>query len=362
MMNELLMNYAYHCVLASEKKSLAMDHTSILKIRDLGFQWETNNPFLFCVHHADHYPQGNRQMGPAAPLEGRRLGNDFIIRDGWRMYHGMNIPGFPVHPHRGFETVTIVLNGLVDHSDSMGACGRYGFGDVQWMTAGAGMQHAEMFPLVNMEKDNPLELFQVWLNLPAENKFVKPYYNMLWKEDIPLLERKDDQGRSVRIKIVAGSINGLDPIDPPPNSWAAKTENEVAIWLIRMEAGSKWELPVASGQASRTLYFYKGLQINISGQEVSSYRAVDLDPSAITNLENGADESHLLLLQGQPIRQPVVQYGPFVMNTESEIQQAFDDFRKTRFGGWPWPNPEPVHDRKLGRFARFENGEGEMRN
>ncbi len=338
-----------------------MDNSTILKIRDLGFQWETNNPFLFCVHHLDNYPRGNTQMGPDASLESRRLGNDFVLKDGWRMYHGLNIPGFPVHPHRGFETVTIVLNGLVDHSDSMGACGRYGHGDVQWMTAGAGMQHAEMFPLVHEDKGNPLELFQLWLNLPAEDKFVKPHYKMLWEEDIPKLKLKGENGKSIEITVVAGSVNGLKAVPPAPDSWAANAENEVAIWLINMKAQSKWELPPASEHTSRSLYFYKGSKITISGEEISSYKAIDLQASQSVSLENGPDEGHLLLLQGRPIEEPVVQYGPFVMNSQAEIQQAMDDYRRTQFGGWPWSRPDQVHGHDRGRFAKHSNGEEELR-
>jgi redox-sensitive bicupin YhaK (pirin superfamily) len=122
---------------------------SIIKIRNLGFQWETLDPFIFCVHHKDDYPVGNSDMGPQASLDGRNLGQDFQVKDGWRMYHGLKVPGFPVHPHRGFETVTIVREGWVDHSDSLGGAGRYGEGDVQWMTAGSGIQHSEMFPLIH---------------------------------------------------------------------------------------------------------------------------------------------------------------------------------------------------------------------
>lgn len=338
-----------------------MNNPVILEIRDLGFQWETKNPFLFCVHHLDAYPQGNPEMGPDAALEGRRLGNDFVVKDGWRMYHGLKIPGFPVHPHRGFETVTIVLNGLVDHSDSMGACGRYGHGDVQWMTAGAGMQHAEMFPLLNKDRENPLELFQIWLNLPAEDKFVKPHYKMLWEEEIPKLKLKDENGASTEVIIVAGSVNGLEAVSPAPDSWAAKVENEVAIWLISMEARAKWELPPASEHTTRSLYFYKGSKITISGEEISSYKAVDLQASQSVSLENGPDEGHLLLLQGRPIEETVVQYGPFVMNSQAEIQQAMDDFRKTQFGGWPWSRPDQVHGLERGRFARYSDGKEELR-
>nr|WP_290936872.1 pirin family protein [Haliscomenobacter sp.] len=120
--------------------------SNILRIRPLGFPWETRDPFIFCVYHEDFYPLGNAQMGPAASLSGRNLGQDFTVKDGWRMYHGRTVPGFPSHPHRGFETVTIARKGFVDHSDSLGATARFGNGDVQWMTAGKGVQHSEMFP------------------------------------------------------------------------------------------------------------------------------------------------------------------------------------------------------------------------
>ncbi|HEY6079380.1 MAG TPA: pirin family protein, partial [Polyangiaceae bacterium] len=137
----------------------------------LGFQWKVLDPFLFCVHHDDPYPSGNAELGPAASLSGRNLGQDFDSANGWRMYHGQVVPGFPSHPHRGFETVTVVRRGLVDHSDSLGAAARYGGGDVQWLTAGKGIVHAEMFPLLERASPNPLELFQIWLNLPARDKF-----------------------------------------------------------------------------------------------------------------------------------------------------------------------------------------------
>jgi quercetin 2,3-dioxygenase len=131
---------------------------SIKSTQALGFQWETADPFLFCVHHEDFFPKGNANMGPDASfLQGRHMGDDFIIKDGFRMYHGKSVPGFPGHPHRGFETITVVRKGMVDHADSLGAAGRYGNGDVQWMTAGKGVQHSEMFPLLNDEKENTME-------------------------------------------------------------------------------------------------------------------------------------------------------------------------------------------------------------
>src|SRR3954452_6032657 len=136
----------------------------------LGMQWPTVDPFLFCVHHDDAYPAANGEFGPAASLTGHEIGSDFAGVDGWRMYHGETIPGFPQHPHRGFETVTYVRRGLIDHADSLGATARFGRGDVQWLTAAGGIVHSEMFPLVERDRPNPGELFQIWLNRPAAHK------------------------------------------------------------------------------------------------------------------------------------------------------------------------------------------------
>ena len=333
----------------------------IINIKQLGFTWETSDPFLFCVHHLDHYPAGNDQLGPAASLEGRNLGQDFTTKDGWRMYHGATIPGFPAHPHRGFETVTVVLKGFVDHSDSHGAAGRYGDGDVQWMTAGAGLQHAEMFPLLNKNKPNPLELFQIWLNLPKTRKFSRPHYKMLWAEDIPVHSNRDKNGKLTEVIVIAGQIEGVTAPMPAPDSWAAERKNEVGIWLIRMEPDAKWDVPVASMEVNRSLYFYSGSEINLAGIKVMPYNSIEMMADQPAIVENGNKEAFLLLLQGQPINEPVVQHGPFVMNTPAEIQQAFNDYRKTQFGGWPWPRYDNVHSREKGRFAKYADGQEEIR-
>ena len=182
-----------------------MPHRPILRTGPLGAPpWETSDPFLFCVHHVDDYPAGNDALGPVASLAGRALGQDFEGRDGWRMYHGRTVPGFPQHPHRGFETVTVVRRGFVDHSDSMGATARYGAGDVQWLTAGSGIQHAEMFPLVERAAGNPLELFQIWLNLPAADKMAAPHFAMFWDGDVP----RAAPAAGVTVTLVAGALDG----------------------------------------------------------------------------------------------------------------------------------------------------------
>ena len=333
----------------------------ISNIRPLGFNWQTSDPFLFCVHHLDHYPAGNEGMGPDTSLEGRNIGQDFTPKDGWRMYHGETIPGFPAHPHRGFETVTVVLEGNVDHSDSHGASGRYSNGDVQWMTAGAGLQHSEMFPLTNRSGNNRLELFQIWLNLPRKNKFVEPHYKMLWSESIPKVSISDNNGNKTVITIIAGKVGETSAPGPAPDSWAANPDNKVSIWLIKMEAGAKWTIPADIPEVNRSLYFFKGGVLSVAGVEIPEYHSLNLLPEEPVVVQNGQEESLLLLLQGRPIGEPVVQHGPFVMNSNEEIFKAFEDYRNTRFGGWPWPRHDMVHPKDAGRFAKYSDGKIETR-
>ena len=207
------------------------------------------------------------------------------------MYHGETIPGFPAHPHRGFETVTVVLNGFVDHSDSHGAAGRYGNGDVQWMTAGAGLQHAEMFPVPNQHAANPLELFQIWLNLPKARKFSRPHYKMLWAEDIPVYAETDSTGKSIEATVIAGKIGNVTAPAPAPDSWANDAENEVGIWLIKLEANAHWTIPATSLEVNRNLYFYRGSNLSVAGIPVMPYHAVELLADQPVMLENGDDDA-----------------------------------------------------------------------
>ncbi len=330
---------------------------AILRVKPLGFQWETADPFLFCVHHEDHYPKGNADMGPVDSLAGRRIGSDFELKDGWRMYHGKTIPGFPGHPHRGFETITVVRKGMVDHADSMGAAGRYGDGDVQWMTAGKGIQHSEMFPLIHQDKDNPMELFQIWLNLPKKNKMVEPHFKMLWNKSIPKMEHADNNGQMTYIELIAGHLGNEQAPAPPPNSWASDENNHVGIFNIKMQAGASFIIPKTTNGMNRTVYFYEGDGLTIAETKIAHYHAAEVDPEVDLALKNtSSSDIKVLVLQGRPINEPVVQHGPFVMNTRQEIQQAFEDYHSTQFGGWPWPDYGQVHDRSKGRFASHADG------
>ena len=333
--------------------------SKLFTIRPLGFPWETRDPFIFCVHHRDEFPKGNENMGPAVSLSGRNIGQDFVVKDGWRMYHGQQIPGFPYHPHRGFETVTVVKEGVVDHTDSMGASGRFSSGDVQWMTAGKGVLHSEMFPLLKEEEENPMELFQIWLNLPKVSKFVEPHFKMLWNEQIPKFQYKDSNDKQTTIDVIAGEVSTVKSPDSTPSSWAADRNHNVAIWTIKMEAGAEWLLPASVEGVNRTLYYYKGEGLTIENNAIPDYHSIQVNPTDELTLKAGKEDCYLLLLQGEPINEPVVQHGPFVMNTEQEIQDAFHEYRQTQFGGWPWPNQEQVHPRNIGRFAKHADGREE---
>jgi quercetin 2,3-dioxygenase len=334
--------------------------SAVLETFPLGFQWPTTDPFLFCVHHLDRYPAGNAALGPVASLEGRRLGQDFDGIDGWRMYHGQVVPGFPAHPHRGFETVTYVRRGLIDHSDSLGAAARFGRGDVQWLTAGAGVVHSEMFPLVDRDGPNTLELFQIWLNLPREDKMVEPHFAMLWDGDIPRLRVEGDDGAVAEVTVISGRLGDLEPPSPPPASWASHAESGLAIWHIVLDPGASWTVPSAGlDDVSRVLYVFEGGGLGVDGEQIAASTGVRVDARRDVALV-ATERTEILMLQARPLNEPVAQYGPFVMNTRAEIEQAFADYQRTRFGGWPWDRDDPVHGLGPARFARHADGRVEQ--
>merc|ERR1711991_695791 len=195
-------------------------------------------------------------MGPhPSLLRGRNIGQDFTVKDGFRMYHGdTGISGFPQHPHRGFETITIVTEGVVDHHDSMSAKARFGGGgsDTQWVTTGSGIQHSEMFPLVNEDKGNPMTLFQIWLNLDSKHKFCDPYFTMLWSESNPVIREN-----GAEITVIADSTGhlGAKTQSAPPDSWASQPGSDVAVAMIDLQPGAQWTLPAALKGTNRNVFF-----------------------------------------------------------------------------------------------------------
>ena len=319
--------------------------------------WPTVDPFLFCVHHNDKYPKSKGDLSPDAPLSGRNLGNDFSNKNGWSMYHGERVPGFPRHPHRGFETLTIVSNGYIDHADSLGASARYGDGDAQWLTAGDGINHSEMFPLLNNKTKNKLDFFQIWLNLPSYNKRVEPNFEMYWKDKIPKVSSDLNGVKNSEIELVTGDYFGIQAPIAPKYSWANDQKNDVAVWIIRLNNNGEFIIPSTKSGANRSLYILKDSSIEVDNQKISGSSMLELNSAKKTKVKNIGKSTKLLMLQGVPINEPVVKYGPFVMNTRSEIEEAFFDYKKTEFGGWKWGNSDPVHGYKREKFAKLINGE-----
>lgn len=330
---------------------------SIKNIKPMGFQLQVLDPYIVAFHHYDEFPEGNGKLAPVEMPVGKNNGQDFDMNASWRMYHGDTIPGFPAHPHRGFETITVVTEGYADHFDSKGSKGRFGGGDVQWMTAGKGVQHSEMFPLINTDKGNTMELFQIWLNLPSKSKFVEPAYKMLWSEDIPVITEKNKEGKVTSIKLIAGEYKGVKSLDPAPDSWAFDRNNHVGVWIVKLEPNAEFTIPAVSKTLNRILYNIKGGAVTIEDKMVANKYYAELDGGVDILVKNGNEPTELLLLEGEPINEPVVAQGPFVLNTVGELKQAFMDYQETEFGGWQWETTDPVNESGAGRFAYHNNGE-----
>lgn len=342
--------------LKSDDTKSSENGTGMIKKQfQLDFQWQTQEPFLFCVHHFDLYPKGNPNFGPdKSLLVGRDMGQDFTLRNGFRMYHGDEVPGFPVHPHRGFETITIVRKGLVDHADSLGAAGRYGQGDVQWMTAGSGVQHSEMFPLLKQDQENTVELFQIWLNLPQKSKMVPPHFTMFWNEKIPVVEFEKG-----RLTVIAGDYKDTKALPPPPDSWASQAGSETIVWLIKLEPNGQFEIPKSTNLAARSLYVFEGRGVKLNSDNIAEKSGLEVDSTHSMTIKAGDTVVEVLMLQSKAIGEPVVQYGPFVMNSEADIKKTIADYQRTQFGGWPWKRTDMVHGSGLNRFAKYPDGRTE---
>ncbi|BEJ12003.1 hypothetical protein CspHIS471_0204630 [Cutaneotrichosporon sp. HIS471] len=336
------------------RTSLRLDQLSkAFKLPPMGKSWPGPGPFLYVMFHRDNYPAGNGNLAPDPKLlEGRVLGNDFTRKDGWSMYMGNEVPGFPAHPHRGMETVTIVRQGMIDHGDSTASGARYSVGDVQWVTAGKGVVHSEMFPLLNEGEKNTLDLYQLWLNLAAEDKDAGPEFVMMWREAIPHIEKDGSI-----VQVVAGEYGGAFPLAPPKSSWAARP-------------GATTTLPATNTpQTERTVYVHAcvpgpdgpektvdPVKVQVGDEWVPDWHALKMAPgSAEVVLRNGSQPARVLVLQAVPIGEPVAVRGPFVMNTEQENLDAFAVYRKTKFGGFPWPTDKPTYGDSP-RFAQYRGG------
>lgn len=228
--------------------------------------------------------------------------------------------GVGEHPHRGFETVTIVYQGELEHRDSTGSGGRIGPGDVQWMTAGAGILHEEFHSQEFMRAGGMLEMVQLWVNLPAKDKMSAPGYQTLLDQDIPSVELRDRAGR---VRVIAGEFK--DRRGP------AHTFTPIDVWDVRLNQGRATELPVPEGRTLALIVLHGTVLVN--GVEIARQaQMVVLDRAGTGVAIEANTDATVLLLSGEPIDEPVVGYGPFVMNTQAEIRQAINDFNSGRFG------------------------------
>ncbi len=228
--------------------------------------------------------------------------------------------GVGAHPHRGFETVTIVYDGAVAHRDSTGAGGEIGPGDVQWMTAAAGIVHEEFHAPAFARSGGRFEMAQLWVNLPAKDKSASPGYQSLLARDIPVVDLPDEAGS---IRVIAGAYAGA--------RGPARTFTPMDVWDVRLKAGGSVRLSLPEGRTLNLAVFAGPVKIN---GEVSADKAqfVTLARAGGDVLLEAEADAKILLLSGEPIEEPVAAYGPFVMNSDDEIRQAFADFRAGRFG------------------------------
>lgn len=228
--------------------------------------------------------------------------------------------GVEEHPHRGFETVTISYQGSVDHRDSAGNSGTINPGDVQWMTAASGVVHEEMHGKDFTAEGGDFEMVQLWVNLPAAAKMSKPGYQGILSAQIPRAEL----GSGAFARVIAGELNGI--------KGPAKTFTPVNVFDVRLEAGSRGELNLPAGQNSAVVLLRGDVLVNKSSALKGQAQIAPLSPTGESVTLEAQTESLLLVLSGEPLNEPVASYGPFVMNTKAELQQAFEDYQAGRMG------------------------------
>ena len=229
--------------------------------------------------------------------------------------------GVGQHPHRGFETVTIVYQGELEHLDSTGGGGKIGPGDVQWMTAGAGILHEEVHSRAFAKTGGTLEMVQLWVNLPAKDKMTPPGYQGILANQIPSVELPEGAGH---VRVIAGNYAG----DAGP----AHTFTPMDVWDVRLNAGRGATLTLPAGR-TLALVVLRG-QVRVNGDErvVSDAQLVLLGQEGTDVRLDALSDATVLVLSGEPIDEPVVAYGPFVMNTTEEVREAVEDFNSGRFG------------------------------
>lgn len=322
----------------------------VIREQTAELHWDTADPFLFASHHFDLYPKGNElQAPPYAEVKGKDLGQDYRKQFGYRMYTGKVTPGFQLHSHWGYETITVASKGYVDHFDSLGNQGRYGNGDVQWITAGGRYHHCEMYPLVHQDRDNPQLITQIMLNLPLSEKNTEPTVRTIWNENLSVLK-----GEGWRATVIAGEFEGKKGIKPPKNSWASDSGHHVLILRIEMEANATIEIS-PSGSVNRNIYTTEG-PIFIGEASYLNNTRLKVDPTVPLTVRMGDVPSEIWILEGDPIGEKQVSWGPAVLGSTKEVREANNIIRQKELEDWPWQYVNQKQPLGTERFFRSADG------
>ncbi|MCQ2070264.1 MAG: pirin family protein [archaeon] len=343
--NRLTMNGDGGCMgLFGKKKG------PVLKEMATKIHWDVEDPFIMASHHFDQYPKGNEiQAPPYAEIKRRSLGQDYQKLLGYRMYCGKVTPGFPLHAHWGYETVTVASIGYVDHYDSMGNQGRYGYGDMQWVSASSKYQHCEMYPLAYTENENPTRITQIHINLPLDDKNKENHVKTVWFDEIP---RFEENGCTVHL--ICGRYKGRENLPPNPRSWASAEEHHVRILKLEMSPGSKITLE-PSGSVNRNIYVTE-TRAMVAGTVYQPDTRLKVDPTVPIDIEMGEEGSEVWVLEGDPINEKQSRYGPIALGNDKEVRTALQEVRRMEREDWGWTYIN--QKQPLGTKRFFEDGEG----
>ena len=318
---------------------------------DINIHWSGDDPFTFVSHHHDKYPHGNAQMAPPLDLiAGRNLGRDYQERFGFRMYHGRVVPGFPMHAHWGYETVTIAEKGFVDHFDTEKNYGRYGNGDVQWTFASSRYEHNEMYPLIDQENDNPVHITQIMINLPLDRKNTGNAVNNIWSENIPVFTDGEKE-----ITLYCGTYGGRSLYSPNPGSWA-KGENSVRIMKAVLQPGASFSLDALPGGVDRNVYFVSGKDAVMDGTRIKPNLRFKTVRETSINIVNGEEKSEFWILEGRPIGEKQAAFGPVILKDLDEVRSSMYEIRVNEFKEWPWGVMDVTNPLDMGRELHRPDG------
>lgn len=327
----------------------------VLQIQPAAGHWGTDDPFLFASHHDDAYPAGNAQQAPPLDqIEGRNLGQDYRRFFGFSMYNGKVVPGFPLHAHWGYETVTVPTRGYIDHRDSLGNEGRFGFGDVQWLSAGSRYQHNEMYPLAFSDRPNPHRTTQIMLNLPLKDKNSPIGLRNFWAENVP-----QPQGEGWRAEVVAGTFAGAAAPAPDRVSWAADPAHRVRIVCFTLAPDARVTVDATVPTAHRNVYLADSRGATVAGITAQNHTRFKLRPDCEFEIVNGDQEAEVWLLEGNPIGERNSRFGPVVLGSDQEVREAMRTIREREMDEWPWKYVNQAQPRGSLRFIRYADGHEE---